>query len=363
MWVWLYMLLGIFIVRFMIPDEIGKRRKDLLFLSLSYIIIVFFVGSRSPHLSGSSDLYNYFRCYGDALSQPVSVLAETYSMERGYLVFNRILGWIVPWNYFITYFEVAFCTAVMFWYIYRNAESVFLAVMIYICFGPWQFFLTGFRQSFAISICFIAFEIIKKNKFITDVISVGLIALAASLHVTAWVFLVVFILRVVNVTKRVVIYSSVLTFFLFFTFEKFLTFGNDLLGREYTDEYRGNVFAGLIPIIAFVGTFILCYLIWTWDKTHLEQNRFEIIMLIIGMCIYIIRYKLLVMERISFYFTPVISVTLANAITRQRTKKVSNVVYAITVALCVALYVYRTFSQYGEYYFYWEYIERMSSYS
>lgn len=357
MWIWFGMLLAIFVTWFMIPDDIGKRRKDLMFLSISFAIIVFVVGSRSPHLSASSDLFNYYRCFGDALVHPLSYLTETYSMEEGYLVLNKIVAWMVPWNYFIIYFEVAFCTAVMFWYIYRNAESVFLAVIVYICLGPWQFFLTGFRQSFAICICFIAFEIIKKHHLVYDAIAVGLIALAAALHITAWVFLIVFLLRNINVTKRVVIYAAVLTVFLLFTFDDFLVFGNDLLGREYTDTYYGNVFAGLIPIIAYIGTFILCYLIWTWDKTHLEQNKFEIVMLITGLCIYVIRYNLLVMERISFYFTPVISVTLTNAITRQRTKKVSNVVYAITTALCVALFLYRMFSQYGEFYFYWEYLE------
>ena len=258
MWVWLSMLLGIFIIRFMIPDEIGKKRRDLMFLSVSFVLIVFVVGSRSPHLSGSGDLFTYYRCYGDALTNPVSYLVENYSMERGYLVFNKIIAWIVPWNYFIVYFEVAFCTAIMFWYIYRNAESVFLGVIVYICMGPWQFFLTGFRQSFAICICFIAFELVKKKHFIYDGIAVGLIALAAALHVTAWVFLSVFLLRVIDVTKRVVIYASVLTVFLFVTFDNFLVFGNDLLGREYTDEYYGNVFAGLIPIVAYIGTFVLC---------------------------------------------------------------------------------------------------------
>lgn len=358
--VWLYMLFSIIGVRFLISEKIGKKRKNLIFLSVSYVIIVFVVGSRSPHLMASTDLYNYYNCYGESLVRPLSELTEMYNMEEGYIILNKILAWLVPWNFFITYFEVAFCTAVMFWYIYRNAESVFLAVIIYICLGPWQFFLTGFRQSLAISICFIAFELIKKRKGITDLISVGLIALASALHITAWVFLLVFILRSITVTKKVVIYAALLTLFLFVTFDDFLIFGNDLLGREYTDTYYGNVFAGLIPIIVYVATFILCYLIWTWDKTFMEQNQFEVIMLITGLCIYIIRYKLLIMERVSFYFTPVISVILANAITRQRTKKVSNVVYVICVALCIALFAYRTITQYGDYYFYWEYLEKWS---
>jgi len=359
MWVWFFMLMGVIGVRFLIPDGIGEKRKNLIFLSISFLIVVFVVGSRSPHLSGSSDLFNYYRCYGDALSNPMSLLKEEYSMEEGYLLLNKIVAWFIPWNYFIIYFEAAFCTGVMFWYIYRNAESVFLAVIIYICLGPWQFFLTGFRQSFAVCICFIALELIKKHKFIYDVISAVLITLAISLHITAWVFVFVFFLRKITITKKVIIYAVVLTMVLLVTIDDLMLLGNDILGREYTDTYYGSVFAGLVPIAAYVGTFILCYLIWTWDRTHMDENRMEIIMLITGLCIYIMRYNLHIMERVSYYFTPVISVLLANAVTRQRTKRVSNIVYVICVALCILLFMYRTNEQYGEYYFYWEYLERL----
>lgn len=359
MWVWFTMLVAIIVVRFMIPDDIGERKKNLIFLGVSYAIIVFVVGSRSPHLINSVDLFNYYQCYGDAMNQPLSYLIQEYAMDEGYLVFNKILAAIVPWNFFIVYFQVAFCTAVMFWYIYRNADSVFLAVMVYLCFGPWQFFLTGYRQSFAICFCFIAFELLKKHNIIADMAAMGLIFLATAFHATAWVFFFVFIIRRIKVTKNLVIYCSLLILFLLVFLDELLIFGNELVGREYTNNYYGNVMAGLVPIMAFAGTLALSYLISTWDKKYLVEKQFEIVMLIIGLCIYCIRYQLQIMERISFYFTPVISVVLTNAVARQRTKKVSNVVYTICVGLCVILYLYRCSSQLGDYHFYWEYYERM----
>ena len=362
MWIWFIMLMSIIGIRFLIPEGIGEKRKDQIFLSISFFIVVFIMGSRSPHLSGSSDLYNYFHCFGDALSLPLPYLKGFYSMENGYLVLNKILAWLVPWNYFIIYFEAMFCTFVMFWYIYRNAESVFLAVIVYICLGPWQFFLTGFRQTFAVCICFIAFELLKKHTLGRDLIAVGLIALAASLHVTAWVFLLVFLIRDIQLTKKVIIYVSALTLILVVTLDDLLVLGNDILGREYTNTYYGNTFAGVVPIIVYVGTFVLCYLIWLWDKSFMEQYRVEIVMLVVGVCIYVMRYNLLIIERISFYFTPVISVILTNAIARQRTKKVSNIVYAVCVVLSILLFMYRMVEQYGEYYFYWEYFEELSVY-
>lgn len=357
MWVWLFMLFGIIGIHFLIPDGIGKKKKNLIFLGISFLIVVFVAGSRSPHLSGSIDLYVYYSCYGRALMDPLSVLVEEYEMEYGYLLLNEVLAWLIPWNFFIVYFEAAFCTGIMFWYIYRNAENVFLSVIIYICLGPWQFFLTGFRQGIAISLCFIALEFVKKRKPMWDVASLAVIALAAFIHTTAWIFVGIYLIRSIRLTKKILIYAAVFTGFLFLTVDKILEFTNSLLGRNYGMAYTGNPLAGLIPITVYIATLILCYLIWTWDKSYIEESELEILMLVVGLCLYLLRYKLTIMERASIYFTPVISIVLGNAIVRQKNKTVSNIAKVVVVVLCIFLFMYRASVQLGNYVFYWKYLE------
>ncbi|MBQ4104933.1 MAG: EpsG family protein [Clostridia bacterium] len=360
MWVWLFMLISIILVRFLIPDAIGEKKKNLIFLGVSFCILVFVMGSRSPHMSGSNDMMSYFRCYGNALYQSTGEMIDHYRFEAGYIILNEILAWLAPWNYFILYFEAAFCTFVMFWYIYRNADSVFLAVIVYICLGPWQFFLTGFRQTIAICLCFIAFEFLKKHKTMWDLAALALIALAASMHTTAWIFLSAFLIRKFRITKKVVIYTGILTLFLFLFVDDIVAFGNDILDKNYALAYRGNVLGGLIPILIYIFALILTYFIWTWDSTYLDKNGFEVAMLIVGMCIYFLRYTSIIMERISFYFTPTIIIVLSNGITRQRTKTVRNIAFVACIVVCFALFIYRTLVQYGDYHFYWEYLEGLA---
>ncbi|MBQ9742140.1 MAG: EpsG family protein [Ruminococcus sp.] len=356
MLVWVLMLFGIILVRFLIPDSIGEKKKNLIFLSISFCIVVFVMGSRSPHLLGSNDLMSYFRCYGNSMNYSLAQMMEFSTLETGYLVLNQILAWLVPWNYFILYFEAAFCTFVMFWYIYRNANSVFLAVIVYLCLGPWQFFLTGFRQTIAICICFIAFEFMKKHKTLWDLGALVLIALAAAIHTTAWIFLLTFLIRKVKITKKVIIYSVMLTLLMLVFIDEIVDYGNQVLEKNYVMAYHGNEFGGLIPILIYVAALILCYLIWGWNHAYVEENAFEIAMLLFGLCVYLTRYTSLIMERISFYFTPVITIVLSNAITRQRTNTVRNIIYVICIVLCILLYLYRADVQYGEYHFYWEYM-------
>lgn len=357
MWVWLFMLLGIIGIRCLIPDALGEKKKNLIFLSLSFAIIVFVVGSRSAHLTISSDLHNYYNWYSRSINLPLGELLERSPFEDGYMVLNKVLAIIMPWKYFIIYFEAAFTTGVFLWYIYRNCDSVFLGVVIYICIGPWQFFLTGFRQSFAMCICLFALELMKNNKQMTDLGALALIALAATMHETAWVFLALFIVRRVNLTKKVAVYAAVMTLFMLVFLDDIVALGNNFFDKEYDLSYSGNALGGLVPILIYAGTFVLWYLIWSWNNDFIKEHEFELKILILGLCIYTLRYNSLVMERVSFYYTQVAVILLANGITRQKTKIVRNISMAICVAACGGLFLHRVLSQLGEYHFYWEYLE------
>lgn len=355
MLVWLLMLLSIIAVWFMIPDALGEKKKKLIFLVLTFGIIVFVVGSRHIRAASSGDLVGYYRWYLRAMEYPLDVLLQTDSMEHGYLILNKILAFIVPWKQFIFYFQAAFCTGVMLRYIYRNASNVFLGVMVYISVGPWQFFLTGIRQSIACCICFIAFDLIKKRKIAWDITALALIALASAMHTTAWLFLLVFIIRYLKLGKEIIIFS-LLIFALGMIFsDQLMAWGNETLDRDYTAGfYSGNVLAGLVPILVYVIALVLTYIVWLNNKDAVESYSMEIKLMIFGICLYSLRYNTTVFERMSFYFTPVVSVLLPNAIMGQKKKTERIILSAVCLAMCAALFSYRAFSQYGKYRFYWE---------
>ena len=352
---WLFMLLAIMFFWFMIPDAIGEKKKKLIFLGLSLGVVVFILGSRSIYAANCTDLYNYYRWYVRAIDLPVSELLQYDVMESGYLLLNDIVAWIVPWEYFFFYFQAAFCTGVMFWYIYRNVDNVFLGVLVYICFGPWQFFLTAFRQSFATCICFIAFELIKKRKTKFDLIALGLVALASCIHTTAWLFLAVFIIRYFKVGKGIVIFSAVVAICMTQVIDELVAFSNETLGREYkAGAYYGNILGGLIPILIYIGTLLLCYLAFKNDKQFVEKHRLEINMLIFGATLYLLRYHTHTFERVSGFFTPVISVLLPVAIGNQKKLSERKIITVICVACCCALFFYRAYGQIGTYSFHWD---------
>lgn len=362
MLIWILMLLSIVLFWVLLPDALGKKKKNLIFLWLSFLVVVFVVGSRSPHMMNSADLVNYYRMYSRAANWTLERLLTHYdTVGSGYLILNKVLSWMFPWPYTMQYVQAAFCTFVMFWYIYRNADNVFFGVMVYICIGPWQFFLTGFRQSIAVCICMIAFECMKKRKLWWDLLAVAITLFATTMHITAWVFLLAFVVRQIKITKKVLIYAVCVTLVLFVFLDDILALGNSIVQKEYTMNYYGNTFGGLVPILVYLGALLLNFFIWTKNKKHLEENGFEIAMLIFALCLYVLRYQVHIMERVSLYFTPVSCIVLSNGITRQEGKSgfSKQVLPVLSVVLFIILFIYRSNAQYGNYHFYWEFLERV----
>lgn len=359
MWVWLIMLASIVVIRMLIPDGLGEKKKNLIFLIVAFCIVVFFSGSRCPYLTGSVDLYSYFYCYKNSMVLSLDQLKEMYRFEDGYLLLNKILSWFVPWDYFIIYFESAFCTAVVFWYFYRNSKNVVVSVILYICVGPWSFFLTGFRQGFSICICLIAFELMKKRSTGYDLTALALILLAYSFHTSALVYLSVFFIRNMKINRKSVFTAILITLLALFFAKDILEMLNGVLEMDYVGAYIGNALGGIVPIAIYTLALVFCYIIWKEDNNSIKEMSFDIAMLLVGLCIYITRYKVGIFERISFYFTPVASVVLANAISVQKNKVQRNIMVVLCVFLSIVLYIYRMVLQSNTYHFFWEYWENL----
>lgn len=352
MLVWLSMLIAVILLWAVIPEAMGKKKKRLTFLFISGLLVAFLVGSRCPFRSGSGDLYVYYNVYLRTAAEPIDDIIKHYTMERSYLEINRFLASIFPWGQFIIYFEAFFTTFSVFRFIYKNTEDVFTGVIVYICTGGWGFFLTGFRQAFAISICLFAFEYMKKKKFQSDLMALLLIFIASLFHTTTWIFAAAFLLRSIKINRYKVMTAIIVTAVAFVVMNPFVDALEKVMGSSYRVGYDGNIFGGLVPIAFFLGALLLSYLAWIQDKSYLEKYSFQINMLIFGLCLYLFRYNTMVFERISYYFTIVVSALLPNALNAINDPRTKTVAKAVCVIMCLVLFIYRWAS--SDYYFYWE---------
>lgn len=350
--VWLLMLAAIILLWFLIPENLGKKKKELIFLIFSGLLMGFLMGSRCPQRSSTGDVYVYYIVYLKTAIEPVEDILKHYSMEESYLYINKFLVSIVPWGQFIVYLEGFFTTFAVFRFIYKNSRNAFLGVIVYICTGGWGFITTGFRQAFAMSFCLIAFEFMKKKNLKDDLKALLFVFFASLFHSTAWIFLAVFLLRNVKINKFKVFWTVVGTALAFVMMNPFVDAIEKLMGSSYRVGYDGNIFGGLIPIAVYLAALVLSYLAWIKNKSFLEENGFILVLLFVGLCLYMFRYNTMVFERMSYYFTIVICAALPNAIEAIDDARTKTVVKALCVVLCLCLFAYRESSE--VYYFYWE---------
>lgn len=347
MLVWLFMIFSIVVLSLILNSKSEKNKKT--YLGIVAIILIFVVGSRNAEINYGSDINNYFRLFQNAILMDWTQFESISTMEKGYLAISFILAKLIPWGQTIIYAQASFCIITVLYFIYKNTENVQLATIFFICFGPFQFFLTGFRQAIAICIGLLMFEVAKKKKYVKYII---LLLIAISIHQTAIVLIPLYFLVNIKNTSfsniAVIVGSVILTAFS----RNFVNLGNEFFDRDYRGVFFGSALGGLIQLFIYATTLLLC-LFFSKAKSDDEhkKNSALIRVLIVGTAVYAMRFEALVLERVSFYFTPAVMPLLSEKVQKMSS---SQLFKGIAVVCSVGLFAWRTISQYGGYTFFWQ---------
>lgn len=319
------LILGIAIILFLSKELVfrsdsQKSNRD--FLIFAGILLIAFFGCRNATIDYGNDLNNYYRLFSQAIdANSFEKFSHNSIMEDGYLWLNWLLSRVVKWPQFIVFFQAAFCIGVTLRFIYKYSEDVLLSVFGFMSFGLMQFYLTGFRQSFAIAICLIALELALKKKFIAYII---VLLVAVSMHQTAIVFLPVYWLAKIGLTKFYTLLDLLIILFLSQRVPYLILLGNEVFDREYQGTSGGNRLGGLINIL--VGVAIIAVMFYQSNRYKEPNAMIKSInnsnqhlkaffhLTAIGTGIYTLRYQAMVLERISLYFTPSLFLLLPHVI-------------------------------------------------
>ena len=292
--------------------EIEKSDKGFLIFVVVVLTVIF--GCRNALVSYGSDLNNYYRCFERAIELSREQFFKEDSFEKGYLWLNWILARVIKWPQFILFFQSAFCCGVTCRFIYKHTKDVLFSVLAFMSLGLMQFYSTGFRQAFAISICLIALELAENRKLIGFIIT---LLIAMSIHQTAIVFAIAHILVNIKTNQLTIIIDLVIGGVLSQVAPRLLEIGNDTFDKDYIMMFSGNKLGGLINILIYLIPILIIIFDLYFNKDLRYDQRTEDLLdyrlfhiLIIGVSLYVLRYQANVLERISFYFTPVVIVML-----------------------------------------------------
>lgn len=174
--------------------------KKLFFFIAAFIPLWILIAFRDASV-GTDTGITYYRIFQNALNGSFQIYAD--NAEPGYLLFVSMLT-----KFTSNYLACIFVTGTVGWLIYycyilKNSENIIWSLLLFFLSYNYFHLYNGIRQMIACGIVLIAFKYIEERKIIWYL---GLVALAASIHIMAVIYIPFYFLYHFKVTiKRAII--------------------------------------------------------------------------------------------------------------------------------------------------------------
>lgn len=197
-------------------SELAIRHVRVASCVLCCLVLIVIVGLRGVTLGADTRVYlgalRYYSGYpaDEVLGAP---LVWPYDFEPGYFLFTKICA---LFNLSDTVFLmlIAVCIYVpVFIFIYKYSDNLFLSILVYFGLSLFAYSMGIFRQMIAISICLCALPFLFKRKAVAFF---GIIAFAATFHISSVLFAALWFYRCVDSRKLLVVAILASVFFLVF---------------------------------------------------------------------------------------------------------------------------------------------------
>lgn len=180
-----------------------SRSNEIIFAIISVVFLLIIVGLRAPDMG--YDLDGYLPAF-DFLSSKdwidIIEMEEYFNFEKGYIVFNKLIGWIYPNSQFFMFVCAAISLIPIGVLIYRNTKNALISWIVYLALPVFLINFSGLRQGIAIGITVVSYEFIKKRKLIPFIL---LVLLAGAFHSSAYIFFIAYPLYRIRLNKTIAV--------------------------------------------------------------------------------------------------------------------------------------------------------------
>ena len=289
----------------------NDETRDNIFLLLSFVQCVLFLGCRSDVIPDTETYFNFYRTIG---RQRLDMIFNVVDFEKGYIIFNRIIYTMFGDNRVAFFSSCAIlCCLPVFLFIKKLDTNKLLSVIIWCAFNGLNTALINIRQSMAIGIVLLSYYAIVRKNFI---LSFFLILLAANFHISAIFLFIIFPLYFVSQKielsiRNILLFIPIFTIVFIFSDQIF----NFLLENTidsyylYASNYGKNIlgayiYTGIVALIFFISWIIYKVNIKSFDKNSSKIWSFHLYLLLIGLLFYAISIKN-ASNRMALYFVSI----------------------------------------------------------
>ena len=326
------------------------NNKNLAMVIFAFIAMTLFCGSIDAKDFGT-DVSAYFQHAEKALNLTLGEYLDRNPFEIGF-AFSL---WVVV-NFFSSaqafmFFAHALISFSICYFIYKNSKDVFVSIVFYLFVGGFTLYFTAIRQGIAFAICLFAVEAVKNKKRLLGVLFV---VLGSLFHKTSIVYLPVILLYNFKVSNKNTFIVFVIAIFISLFLDRIIDISNKLFEMEYS-EFSGGLLGPIVNLVIYVISLVLLHmgrgnihnydeLIHNYNGRYVQKlSTFNIVfyMGLVAVIIYSFMFFATALQRVAYYFIPVLSVLIAEGVAGLKLQKERNLFYVIYIIFGILLFVYR----------------------
>ncbi len=335
-------------------EKDNHEQADKVFLWIGSFILALLTGLR--HSVTGSDTSGYIASFRQFRRLPwESVVDKAHDYyEVGYRVIMKIIGYITNHeNVFFTILALFFAYSLG-RFITKNSKNRFMSLMLYFTVGAFTFQITGVRQSLAMAILLFSFEYIKKRKLVKFLI---IVIVASLFHQSAICIIPMYFLAYIKMNliscAVFVLGGGIMCVYS----RSLLQLFHSILGKYDHYGYSGFEGGAVFVVIMYLITIVVSYMFMKSLDKQDKHNVFFFNMTFVSLLLYILRYFVMIAERVGFYYQFAFIILLPNVIEAIPDDSTRKTVRTCALILACLLFGYRSLrvsSPEYYYYFFWQ---------
>ncbi|MDD3323442.1 MAG: EpsG family protein [Paludibacter sp.] len=343
----------IFILLFfatILPDLNKIKKIRFFYVFISGLILFLIVALRSDKIG--NDTIPYLRFYENILRLE-SLKHLNSRFEPGFVYFNKILCFFLPFKQGILIGSSFFIFFSYFYFIYKESKSVWLSIYLFITLRYFYSTMNTIRHDLAVSILFFAYIFLVEKKTVKFVLSV---LLASSFHSIAIFFLFAYPLIYLKFNRFNIGITLAIFLFVYINFTNSIEFVISFFGKYdgylASVYFRENLLASFfilginISILVFM-FYVIKFSVKKNNITYLKQlsnskiteSDLMLNITFIGTMISFLALKANILGRLSSLFITFIIVYIPNCLFMLKNSR-ERLIY--TFAIMIATFTYHT---------------------
>jgi len=318
------------------------RNKSNGMLMVLYAVLTLFSGLRGTFTQDHLSYNNYFT-YIDTNFGMTEIFQRSFSMEKGYVILNKLIGYFTNSTGVFTLVISAVTLLIIFLFFNKASLMPVLTVLLYTSLGAYFMAFNMMRQALAVVVLVYATKYISGRK--KEWVKYALFAvIALSLHMTAAVFILLTPVLLQRVSFKNLLFVFCVSFVIWVILPGLVN-----LGMSYIRRYGGYLYGlgvgSMNSVIPILGIFV--FFIYSFSAAdcnfdcNSDENRLLINASVLHLILLLFGIRVYIVGRYAHYFTPFLYVLVSNVLAHYRNHR-ERLIITLVIILFSLVFVYIT---------------------